>query len=118
MQISIVSSGGSTHYSPPAGYKWKIVSLGASVTGTSSAVSSVVFTLQRLDQSGNVFTLLSVTSTTTDLTVFGTMESVQGAQTVLYHPLYLSSPDDLYVTVTNNSSVNWTINLIESPEDE
>lgn len=115
MQISLVSAGASAIYHPPAGYRWKLISCTASVTGTSTADSTVSFVLSRLNQPTNDLTLLTVTSTSTDTTVFGSLETAAAAASVLYSPIILASPDFLYVNVTNNSSVKWTITVEESP---
>lgn len=117
MQISIVSTGASTYYHPPAGFRWKLISATASVTGTATADSVVSFVLERLDQAANALTLLKVTSTSTVLTVFGALETAAAANSVLYNPIVMSSPDYIYVNVTNNGSVNWTLTFEESPED-
>lgn len=117
MQISIVSTGATTQYHPPAGYRWKLISATASVTGTATDDSVVTFSLRRLDQSSNNLILLTVTSTSTVLTVFGALETAGAANSVLYHPIVMTAADYIYVNVTNNGSVNWTLTFEESPED-
>jgi hypothetical protein len=60
---------------PPEGYKWKVQWIEASVTGTSTAVSSLTVGIP----SNNYLVLLDIASTSTNTTVSGQSGFVSGS---------------------------------------
>lgn len=109
MEIQIAQQVIPATYSPPQGYKWKILSIVIQVTGTSTADSVVTCNLYR---GGNGVTgtsipniLLSVTSSSTVLTVSGSVEFSSGSSSPIYHPVEVFPTDTLSFTGTNSGSV-------------
>jgi len=97
------------------GYVYILRHFHAQVTGTSTAVSSLFFT----KNSPNDIVLVSIASTSTVLTVYGSIDySNSGVSGVNTNP-YLASQfeftlDDLPVLyITNNGSVSWEMTLEE-----
>ena len=97
------------------GYVYILRHFHAQATGTSTAVSSLEFA----KNSNNDTILFGIASTSTDLTVYGSIDySNSGASGVNTNP-YLASrfefnADDLPVlSITNNGSVSWEMTLEE-----
>ena len=98
-------------------YKWRLLSASATATGTSTADSSVTVSLVR---NGVSLVLLLVSSTSTVLTVSGSLESFVQSSTAgateqgnLTFPLILayapSGADYIEVAWVNNGSYSWQL---------
>lgn len=98
-------------------YKWKLISISAEVTGTSTADSSVTFTLVR---HGAELVLINLSSSSTVLTNAASLEGFVQSSSVgssetgnLVFPLYLgvNADFDEYINVAfvNNGSITWEI---------
>lgn len=97
------------------GYRYILRHFWASATGTSTLDT----TLQFVKNSSNDVVLVNISSTSTDLTVYGVIDYDNAGASGVNSAAYLASPFEFTVDdppeliITNNGSVSWKMTLEE-----
>jgi len=113
IKFVIIAPSGSFSYglAPRSGYKWRVRAANGGVTGTDSDVSTL--TIQKGGK-GAPYDLLSIASTSTVLTVYGTVEFSGNPTTSLYgEGVEVMNENGLTVSGENNSAVSCELTVEE-----
>lgn len=115
MIVEITGTGSQTNIGPgEMGYSWKVLAIAASLTGTSTADSSIEITVVI---NGTSIALMGLSTSSTVLTTNGALLGISGSsnnpQGYLASPLILSGSTSISISVTNNGSVSWAIMVEE-----
>lgn len=101
-------------YTPPAGYRWKILFALLSVTGTSTANSSLSIGIEGLN-AASLLTLIDSASSSTSTTAYAYYAPTSNATAYQTSDLWVNYPQYLYLNGTNNGTLTYEIMIEEVP---